>query len=141
MKKKFRITINVEMEEEAALFLGDRLTGMFQDTDLPELIGTDFDATMTYADGSELFPAEEDGPNDIFPVALQLEVADLLSNDVDAGIIKVSKDIFDDFNKGTLVEIVFVDEQTDVVFAYQMVSEDDEGITMLLVGASINLKK
>ena len=141
MKKKFRITIDVEMEEEAALFLGDRLTGMFQDTDLPELIGTDFEATMTYADGSELFPDEEDGPIDISPVTLQLEVADLLINDIDTGIIKVSKDIFDDFNKGTLVEIVFVDEPSDVVFAYQMASEDDEGITMVLIGASINLKK
>ena len=141
MKKKFRITIDVEMEEEAALFLGDRLTGMFQDTDLPELIGTDFDVTMTYADGSELFPAEEDGPNEVSSLALQLEVADLLVNDVDTGIIKVSKDIFDDFNKGTWVEIVFVDEHPDVIFTYQMISEDDEGITMSLLGTSIVLKK
>lgn len=59
MKKKFRITIDVVMEEEAALFLGDRLTGMFQDTDLPEFIGNDFEATMTYADGRELFYDED----------------------------------------------------------------------------------
>lgn len=141
MKKKFRITIDVDMEEEAALFLGDRLTGMFQDTDLPEIIGTDFDATMTYADGSELFPAKEDGPNEFSSLALQLELADLLSNDIDAGIIKVSKDIFDDFNKGTWVEIIFIDERPDVVYSYQMVSEDDESITMALIGASIILNK
>lgn len=150
MKKKFKITIDVVMEEEAALFLGDRLTGMLQDTDLPELIGNDFEAMMTYADGRELFSAEEDyfdtpfpdvedGPIDV--PTLQLEVTDLLVNDADTGIIKVSKDIFDDFNKGTWVEIVFIDEQPDVVFTYQMVSEDDEGITMNLLGASVILKK
>lgn len=60
MKKNFKITINVVMDEEAALFLGDRLTGMLQDTDLPELIGNDFEAVMTYANGRELFPDNED---------------------------------------------------------------------------------
>lgn len=148
MKKAFKITINVVMEEEAALFLGDRLTGMFQDTDLPELIGTDFDAVMTYADGRELFPADEDyytedwpdadGPVEFTPPVLKLEVADLLVNDIDKGLIKVSKDIFDDFNKDTIVDIEFVDECPGIVHNYKMVSEDEEGITMVYLGTEVD---
>ncbi len=151
MKKEFKITINVIMDEEAALFLGDRLTGMFQDTDLPELIGTDFDAVMTYADGRKLFPADEDyydtdlpevedGPIDVASVFLQLKVADLLSNDVDSGTIKVSKDIFDDFSQGALVDIEFIDDRPKVIHTYRMFSEDADGITMVYLDTGMYLK-
>lgn len=150
MKKAFKITINVVMEEEAALLLGDRLTRLFQNTGLSELIGDNFDVTITYADGSELFSAKEDydmdllelakleladGPIDTSSLTLQLEVADLLVNDVDSGMIKVSKDIFDDFTKGTAIDIEFVDDNPGIVHTYQMVSEDADGITMVYLGS------
>lgn len=138
MKKEFKITINVVMEEEAALFLGDRLTGMFQDTDLSELIGTDFDAVMTYADGRELFPDDEDYYDndwpDVFPPVLTLDTDDLLVNDIDKGVIKVSKDIFDDFQENTIIDIKFVDDNSEAIHTYQMIDEDEEGITMIYFG-------
>lgn len=61
---------------------------------------------------------------------LHLEVADLLVNDTDAGIIKVSKDIFDDYQFDTCIFIKFVDEASGRIHEYIMKSEDDEGITM-----------
>lgn len=147
MKKKIRITIDVVMEEKAVSFLEDRLARLLQDSGLSKFISTDFVATMTCTDNSELFPAEEDyfnigfseledDPNDTFSSILVLEVADLLSNDVDLNTIKVGKDIFDDFKKGTTVEIEFTDDNPGVVQTYQMVSEDDEGITMVYLGTA-----
>lgn len=61
---------------------------------------------------------------------LHLEVADLLVNDTNAGIIKVSKDIFDDYQPYTYVFIEFVDEAPGCIHEYIMKSEDDDGITM-----------
>lgn len=149
MKKEFRITIDVAMEEEAALFLGDRLTGMFKDTDLPTLIGDDFTATMTYADGRALFADEEDYYDEDFPEVddspiedtppiLALEADELLVNDIDKGIIKVSNDIFDDFNKDTIIDIEFVDESPKMIHNYKMVSQDEEGIVMTYLGTEPN---
>lgn len=147
MKKNFRITIDVVMEEKAVSFLEYRLCRLLQDTSLSKFINTDFEATMTSTDGSELFPTKEDSfdigfseleddPNDTFSSILVLEVADLLSNDVDSGTIKISKDIFDDFKKGAVIEIEFIDDRPGVVHTYQMTSEDDEGITMVYLGTA-----
>lgn len=61
---------------------------------------------------------------------LYLEISDLLVNDPNTGIIKVSKDIFDDYQPNTYVLIEFVDEAPGYIHEYAMKSEDDEGITM-----------
>jgi hypothetical protein len=69
---------------------------------------------------------------------LKLEVADLLVNDIDKGLIKVSKDIFDDFNKDTIIDIEFVDECPGIVHNYKMVNEDETGITMVYLGTEVD---
>lgn len=147
MKKKIRITIDVVMEEKAVSFLEDRIARLLQDSSLSKFISTDFEATTTYTDNDELFSTEEDyfdigfseiedNSNDTFSSILVLEVADLLSNDVNLDTIKVGKDIFDDFKKGTTVEIEFTDDNPGVVQIYKMVSEDNEGITMTYLGTA-----
>lgn len=59
-----------------------------------------------------------------------LEMEELLECDIKTGNIKVDKQIFDGFVPNTHINIKFVDTDSDEVFSYVMVSEDDEGIYM-----------
>ena len=64
---------------------------------------------------------------------LVLEIADLIEFDRITGNIKVDKDIFDDFVENSYIEIQFVEDDYNIVNAYKMVAEDDEGIYMELM--------
>lgn len=61
---------------------------------------------------------------------LYLEVTDLLVNDPDAGIIKVSTQVFDDFVPDSHIMVEFVDELPGIIQEYVIKSQDSEGITM-----------
>ena len=63
-------------------------------------------------------------------IDLVLELEDLLEFEEKTGNIKVNKDIFDDFVKDTYVNIHFVEEDTNRIAQYKMISEDEEGIVM-----------
>ena len=61
---------------------------------------------------------------------IYIEREELLECDIKTGNIKVDKQIFDDFVPNTHINIRFVDTDSDEVFQYIMVAEDDDGIFM-----------
>lgn len=132
MKKEYKIIISTFMEEEEARMFSDRLEEFVRDSKLVDSLST---VEMTTADGKDIMDDvwEDDWP-DVFPPVLTLDTDDLLVNDIDKGIIKVSKDIFDDFQENTIIDIKFVDDNSEAIHNYQMIDEDEEGITMIYFG-------
>lgn len=65
---------------------------------------------------------------EIVAIDLVLEADDLLVNNTD-GCIKVSNDIFDDFQPNKYINIKFIDT-SDSIFRYVMKSQDEAGIVM-----------
>lgn len=132
MKKEYKIIISTFMEEEEALMFSDRLEEFVRDSKLVDSFST---VEMTTADGKDIMDdAWEDDWPDVFPPVLTLDTDDLLVNDIDKGVIKVSKDIFDDFQENTIIDIKFVDDNSEAIHTYQMIDEDEEGITMIYFG-------
>jgi hypothetical protein len=132
MKKEYKIIISTFMEEEGALMFSDRLEEFVRDSKLVDNFST---VEMTTTDGKDIMDdAWEDDWPDVFPPVLTLDTDDLLVNDIDKGIIKVSKDIFDDFQENTIIDIKFVDDNSEAIHTYQMIDEDEEGITMRYFG-------
>lgn len=77
----------------------------------------------------------EENYNVVIPVA---EVADLVLeeddyDETDEGI-GVDKSVFDDYQKGTYVNILFPDDNDEKLFSYKMVGEDDERIYFEYIG-------
>ena len=60
--------------------------------------------------------------------AISLEAGDLLEGNSGSEVIKVPIDIFDDYSPNSYITIYFVD--ADAIAQYEMIGEDDEGITM-----------
>ncbi len=132
MKKEYKIIISTFMEEEEALMFSDRLEEFVRDSKLVDSFST---VEMTTADGKDIMDdAWEDDWPDVFPPVLTLDTDDLLVNDIDKGVIKVSKDIFDDFQENTIIDIKFVDDNSEAIHTYKMIDEDEEGITMIYFG-------
>jgi hypothetical protein len=132
MKKEYKIIISTFMEEEEALMFSDRLEEFVRDSKLVDNFST---VEMTTADGKDIMDdAWEDDWPDVFPPVLTLDTDDLLVNNIDKGVIKVSKDIFDDFQENTIIDTKFVDDNSEAIHTYKMVSEDEEGITMIYFG-------
>lgn len=48
--------------------------------------------------------------------------------------ISVDKFIFDDYHKDTYINVKFVDDNSDEIYCYKMVSEDDEKIYFEYIG-------
>lgn len=48
--------------------------------------------------------------------------------------ISVDKFIFDDYHKDTYINIKFVDDNSDEIYFYKMVGEDDEKIYFEYIG-------
>lgn len=48
--------------------------------------------------------------------------------------ISVDKFIFDDYHKDTYINIKFVDDNSDEIYFYKMVGEDDEKIYFEFIG-------
>lgn len=55
-------------------------------------------------------------------------ILDELDYDETKDGISIDKFIFDDYQKGTYINIKFVDNNTDDIYCYKMISEDDERI-------------
>lgn len=66
-------------------------------------------------------------------MVMALELYDLISYNQTTGNIVVSKDIFDDFIKNACIDIQFVEDDYNIVYTYEMMAEDDEGIYMELI--------
>lgn len=63
---------------------------------------------------------------------LVLEVADLMDHDDALNSVTVDKDIFDDFDEDSIIEIQWIDIEGEPIFEYQMVEETDDGIIMTI---------
>lgn len=63
---------------------------------------------------------------------LVLEVADLIDHDDSLNSVTVDKDIFDDFDEGSIIEIQWIDIPGEPTFEYQMVEETDDEIVMTI---------
>ena len=77
----------------------------------------------------------EENYNVVIPVT---EVADLVLDEcdyeeTDEGI-SVDKFIFDDYHKDAYINIKFVDDNSDEIYSYKMVGEDDERIYFEFIG-------
>ena len=48
--------------------------------------------------------------------------------------ISVDKSVFDDYQQGTYVNILFPDDNDEKLFSYKMVGEDDERIYFEYIG-------
>lgn len=55
-----------------------------------------------------------------------IESDDLLVNDPDKGLSKIDGSVFDDFEKYSIIKIIFSDCEEDTVFEYQMLAQDPE---------------
>lgn len=62
--------------------------------------------------------------------ALVIEADDLIEQDMNRGIIKIDKSVFDDFIENTVIYIYCADMDADSVMEFVMRTEDDDGITM-----------
>ena len=62
--------------------------------------------------------------------ALIIDADDLVEQDMNTGIIKVDKSVFDNFVANAVIYIYCADINADVVMEFVMTKEDDEGITM-----------
>lgn len=62
-----------------------------------------------------------------------LELRDLVDYDRTTGNIIVSKDIFDDYIKDTVITIQFVEDDSKLINSYVMVRETEEEIYMELL--------
>lgn len=77
----------------------------------------------------------EENYNVVIPIA---EVADLVLeeddyDETDEGI-GVDKSVFDDYQEGTYINILFPDDNDEKLFSYKMVGEDDERIYFEYIG-------
>ena len=76
--------------------------------------------------------AFEENYSKMFPEAdLVLEEDDY--DETDEGI-SVDKSVFDDYQEGTYVNILFPDDNDEKLFSYKMVGEDDEKIYFEYIG-------
>ena len=64
---------------------------------------------------------------------LTLEMEDLLDYNERTLDIKVDKYFFDEFEEGDSVYVHFVEDREDCIREYEMISEDEDGITMSYV--------
>ena len=65
---------------------------------------------------------------------LILDSEELISFDMKTGNICVDKQIFDDYQKDTYINILFTDNNRDDVMQYKMIAETDEYIEMEWIG-------
>lgn len=68
---------------------------------------------------------------------LILDSEELLLNDVDAGKIIVDKDVFDAFVQDSIIKIKFIDNNSNSIFEYKMISETPDGIEMEYLGEPV----
>ena len=62
-----------------------------------------------------------------------LELCDLVDYDKATGSIVVDKGIFDDFVEDSYINIQFVEDDSETVYMYRMVSENEDEIYMELM--------
>ena len=62
-----------------------------------------------------------------------LELSDLVDYDKATGNIVVSKDIFDDFVEDSYINIQFVEDDSETIYMYRMVSENEDEVYMELM--------
>lgn len=58
------------------------------------------------------------------------EADDFISIDMNTGIVKVDKSVFDNFVENSYIEIYCPDINANYIMQFVMISEDSEGITM-----------
>lgn len=59
---------------------------------------------------------------------------DCYEMDDKTGDIKIDKQIFDDFEKNTIISVCFVDEDDEPIMDYKMIYEDDNWIYCEVLG-------
>jgi hypothetical protein len=62
--------------------------------------------------------------------ALIIDADDLIEQDMNRGIIKIDKSVFDDFIENTVIYIYCPDMDANSVMEFVMKTEDDDSITM-----------
>ena len=62
--------------------------------------------------------------------ALVIDADDLIEQNMNRGIIKIDKSVFDDFVENAVIYIYCADINADVVMEFVMKTEDNDGITM-----------